>query len=151
MFVSFSYFFFFQLPLVSLTPIPVQESRALQSPPPSCTWEAAAEQSWLESTPRRHYLHHTSTSVLAERKRQTIMELNVCGKNDRYCINKFQKGLFSWALVFFIYSETKTGSSLGLLQMCINHKTLNLFLDCFSLFLFQESSGTEVPRYNCMP
>lgn len=48
-------------------------------------------------------------------------------------------------------SETKTGSSLGLLKMCINHKALNLFLDCFSLFLFQESSGTEVPRYNCMP
>lgn len=98
--------FFFQLPLVSLTPIPVQESRALQSPPPSCTWEAAAEQSWLKSTPRRHYLHHTSTSVLAERKRQTTMELNICGKMIATASTNFRRDRFH-GFLYSLFTDEK--------------------------------------------
>lgn len=48
-----------------------------------------------------------------------------------------------------VNSEAKNGNSVGLLQMCVNHKALNLLLSIFHLFLFQGSGGSEIPRDIC--
>lgn len=47
-----------------------------------------------------------------------------------------------------VNSEAKYGDFLGLLQMRINQKTLNLLLSNFYPFLFQESGGTKIPMNN---
>lgn len=54
-----------------------------------------------------------------------------------------------YSFLKMVNSETKNGNSLGFLQVCTNHKALNVLLISFPPFLFQGSGGSEVPLDNC--
>lgn len=144
---------FFQLPPAILTPIPGQEHWVLGALAPSCVSEAAMQQPRLESTPSWHHLsalhHHLRVCWKGERGSRRAKHYG----EKRSLLQRLSKGtVITGSCILclrLIKSETKTGSSLGLLQTCINHKALNLSQSCFTLFLFWGSSGTADPTYNC--
>lgn len=113
----------------------------------------AVELTWLKLTRRRHHLStlqcHLCGYWKAERDN---CKAKHCGKKLSLFWQYSIETIFTGSCIIFlkiVNSEAKYGYFLGLLQTCINQKTLNLLLSNFYQFLFQGSGGTEIPMDNC--
>lgn len=109
-------FFFFQLPPAILTPIPVQEHRALGALAPSCVSEASTQQLRLKSTPSWHHLsaphHHFCVCWKGERGSRRAKHW----EKKRSLLQRLSEGtVFTGSCILrlrMIKTETETGGSL---------------------------------------